>query len=107
MSGWRVLDLTEAQGRISYRKGSFVIETDKTPLPVIVGVIDVAVILVGNHVTISSGALAAASEGRTSLVVCDWKSEPVAAISPWSDHTRVGARQRAQIVATAPQRKRV
>lgn len=107
MSGWRVLDLTEATGQLGYIDGSLVVRTDKTPLPVKVGLVDTAVVLVGTGVDISAAALAAAAEYGASVVVCDWKTEPVAALSPWSTHTRVGARQRAQLTASAPQRKRV
>lgn len=102
-----MLDLTVAEGCIEYRDGSLSILTSTTPRPVLVGVVDVAVVLVGTSVRVSSEAVAALAVEGASLVVCDWKSEPVAAIAPWSHHTRVGARQRAQLSASVPQQKRV
>ncbi len=83
------------------------VNTATTTLPIEVGLIDTAVILVGTSVDLSTAAVAAAARYGASIVVCDWKTEPVAALSPWSEHTRVGARQRAQLMATTPQRKRV
>lgn len=107
MSGWRVLDLTTARGRVGYQDGALVVDTEGTPSPVSVGLVDTAVVLVGDHVDVSAKAIAAVAAHGASLIVCDWKSEPVAAVSPWSHHTRVGARQRAQVSATVPQRKRI
>ena len=107
MSGWRVLDLTGTIGEIGYREGALLVSSNAAPLPVTVGIVDTAVVLVGTRVSISTEALSALAAQGSSLVVCDWKSEPVAALSPWSRHTRVGARQRAQLTASAPQRKQV
>lgn len=107
MSGWRVLDLNGADGSIKYRDGSLVVSTSRTQMPVLIGVVDTAVVLVGTAVTISAEAVAAVADKGASIVVCDWKNEPVAALAPWSSHTRVGARQRAQLSATVPQQKRV
>lgn len=84
MSGWRVLDLTGADGSIGYRDGSLVVSTARTPVPVLVGVVDAAVVLVGTTVTISAEAVTAVAGKGASIVVCDWKDEPVAALSPWS-----------------------
>ncbi len=94
-------------GRIGYRDGALVVNTEKTTLPVEVGLIDTAVVLVGTSIDLSTEAVAAAARYGASIMVCDWKTEPVAALSPWSEHTRVGARQRAQLTASVPQRKRV
>lgn len=107
MSGWRVLDLTLSEGRIWHRDGSLVVNTATTPIPVTVGLADTAVVLVGERIDVSTDAVSAIARFGASLVVCDWKLEPVAALSPWSHHTRVGARQRSQVTATAPQQKRV
>lgn len=71
------------------------------------GLANVAVILLGDGVDVSRGTVHAIAEHGTSTVFCDWKFEPVAAVSMWSRHSRVGARQLAQYTATAPQRKKI
>lgn len=102
--GWQVLDLSTADVRLRYERGRVAVERDGiqvgvTPLD------SLAVILAGPKVSLSAGALSAFTEKDVALVITDWKGEPVGGAYSWSESTRVGARQRAQIGLTLPRAK--
>jgi CRISPR-associated protein Cas1 len=99
---WRILDLTELHGSLGNKSGQFVVEGDGQPLTR-VPVADVAIVLVGVGVKMSSGALLKFAAADTVLLVCDWRGIPRLTAAPWSTHTRAGARQIAQ--ATAPRER--
>ncbi|MBI8988732.1 type II CRISPR-associated endonuclease Cas1 [Corynebacterium meridianum] len=103
--GWRVLDFTEFSGRLHYRRGSILVlkdgECERTSVPLT----QVAVVLIGNQTSISGAVLAKLSDYDIALLICNWCGVPVAGAMPWRDHTRIGARQRAQADLSLPRRK--
>lgn len=103
--GWRIVDLTGFCGSVKYERGQIRLvnaEIDET-LPLA----QLAVVLIGARASISGAAIAKLSEYDVALLVCDWKGVPIAGAYPWSPHTRIGARQKAQSALTAPRRKQV
>jgi len=101
---WRVLDLSGFQGKLSYQRGHVSV-TPEGAVPSLVNLKEVAVILCGSKVSISSGLLLKLSENGISLLVSDWKYVPVGAFQSWSKHTRVGARQNSQAKLSTPRAK--
>lgn len=108
-SGWRVLDFSGFTGKISYSRGQLLVvsESDggkpgeKLRLPLA----QVAVILVGYSTELSGAVLAKLGENDISLLTCDWRGVPVVGLHPWSEHTRVAARQNAQALQALPRKK--
>lgn len=102
-TGWRVIDCSALEGSIRYRRGRLVIQ--KGPDEFDVPLAQVAVLLIGTKTGISGAVLAKLSELDIAVLVCDWRSIPVAGALPWREHTRVGARQRAQAELALPKKK--
>ena len=101
---WRILDLQGYEGKLSYIRGRMKIvseSTSETTLPLT----DIAVILCGPRCSISTGLLSKLGELGISLLVTDWRNVPICALQSWSNHTRVGARQRAQSKLSLPRSK--
>ncbi|MGV0409922.1 type II CRISPR-associated endonuclease Cas1 [Corynebacterium resistens] len=101
---WRILDLEDFTGVLSYQRGRIKIcsETDgEVTLPLN----DVAVVLCGHKCSISTGLMAKFGELGISLLVTDWRRVPICALQSWSNHTRVGARQLAQAKLSVPRAK--
>jgi CRISPR-associated protein Cas1 len=57
---------------------------------------DIALILLGTGVRFSSGVLHRLAEHDVVMMMCDWRGVPQAVSLPWSEHSRIGARQAAQ-----------
>ncbi|QGU02797.1 CRISPR-associated endonuclease Cas1 [Corynebacterium kalinowskii] len=64
-----------------------------------------AVVLVGIQTSVSGAVLAKLAEYDVVLLVCDWRGIPIAGTMPWAEHTRVGARHRAQAGLSLPRKK--
>lgn len=104
---WRTLDFLDVgEGSIALREQQLVIVVEARP-PVVVPAGDVAVVLVRDSVSVSGAALAALSARGTALLVCDWRNVPIGATSPWREHSRIGARVRAQVDCSRPRNKQV
>lgn len=101
--GWRVLDFTGFDGSLGCRRGQIVASNKAGDHQVPFD--GIAVVLVGLRVKLSSGLLHQLAANDIVLLSCDWKGTPVGGFHAWSEHTRVGARQRAQISATLPRCK--
>ncbi len=103
-AGWRVIDCSNLIGKIGYERGHIVVQRDgEKPVPI--PLVQVAVVLIGVQTTISGAALTKLSEADVALLVCDWRNVPVAGTYPWREHTRIGARQRAQSRLSTPRTK--
>ncbi|WP_370625728.1 type II CRISPR-associated endonuclease Cas1 [Corynebacterium sp. TAE3-ERU16] len=100
-----MLDFTEFKGSIVYRRGRLLVKRDGACEQVSLPLTQIAVVLIGNHASISGAVLTKLSEYDIPLLVCNWSGVPVAGALPWRDHTRIGARQRAQAELTLPRRK--
>lgn len=102
-AGWRTLDFSQAEGSLHYRRGNllFVSKEKERMVPLA----QVAVILIGTHVSVSGALLGKLSQLDTSVTVVDWKNIPIAAAQPWHDHSRIAARQIAQANLSEPRRK--
>jgi CRISPR-associated protein Cas1 len=93
--GWRILDLTEAHGRIDVERGAIVVQTkDGEHDPVVAA--DIALVLLGTGITFSSGVLHRLAEHDVVMMMCDWRGVPRAAMLPWAERSRISARQIAQ-----------
>ncbi|MCQ9352687.1 type II CRISPR-associated endonuclease Cas1 [Corynebacterium sp. 153RC1] len=103
--GWRVLDFLEFEGDIGYSRGQIQITSGDGSVNQRIPLAGIAVILVGVMVKISGAAIAKLSEYDIAILVCDWRSVPVAAVEPNGVHGRIGARHRAQAALTEPRRK--
>ncbi|MDY5584463.1 MAG: type II CRISPR-associated endonuclease Cas1 [Arcanobacterium sp.] len=101
---WRSLDFSSSSARVSSTRGALLIKREDCD-DVRVPLADVAVILFGVKTSISGGVMHHCFENDVSVVFCDWKGVPLGAAMPWSEHSRVAARQRAQASATLPQVK--
>lgn len=101
---WRVLDFSQAAGKLGYERGKLVFESkdgESHQIPLV----DVAVVLLGLRVSLSGGAFHQMMGDAVALIPCDWKGLPVGAAHGWATHTRVGARQLAQRDLTIPRAK--
>lgn len=71
----------------------------------LVPVADVAVVLLGIKVSISTAVMHRLLDADVVVMFCDWRGVPEGAAYPWRAHTRVGARQRAQAALSVPRQK--
>lgn len=98
-SGWRILDVTAPLATIDVERGNIVITTlndlGEEAVDRVVAA-DIALILLGTGVRFSSGVLHRLAEHDVVMMVCDWRGVPQAVSLPWSNHSRIGARQAAQ-----------
>lgn len=104
MERWRVLDCLQLDGSITAERGAISIqrsETEKVSVPVA----DVAVVLIGLSVRISTGAVHRLLADDVAVLFCDWRGVPYGGAYSWRTHSRVGARQRAQAKLSEPRRK--
>jgi CRISPR-associated protein Cas1 len=99
MGGHRVIDTTSLQGDIRSTRGGITIGAQRVPLE------DVGVLLLGNKVTISGGALTMASKYDVVVLNCNWRAVPDGVFYGWSHNTKVAARHRAQAELSLPRRK--
>ncbi|MFV8381237.1 type II CRISPR-associated endonuclease Cas1 [Corynebacterium hindlerae] len=102
--GWQVIDLSGFQGSIRYVRGHIKLVKDSeviSDLPLA----QLAVVLVGIQTSVSGAVLAKMAEYDVVLLVCDWRGIPVAGTMPWAEHTRIGARHRAQANLSLPRKK--
>lgn len=102
--GWRVLDMTTLVGRVTTRRGQLLVQPqdgDEVAVPVA----DVALVLFGQKVSLGGGVVHYLAQHDVSALMCDWRGVPLAGFHAWSDHTRVGARQRAQAALSKPRQK--
>lgn len=106
MTGWRVIDLsiTNSATVVEVRGGWRVTNSSG---PQDIPLSEVSMVLVGGNVSLPGAALITAAEYKVPVLFCDWRGIPVSASTPWSDHTRVGARQRAQAESSRPLQKQI
>lgn len=104
MTGWRVVDLTEFNGRLGYRRGQLLVHPQDGE-PTAVPLADLGVVLIGLKVSVSAAILHQFAEFDVVVLVCGWNRVPVAGCAPWGKHTRIGARQLAQFQSSLPSRK--
>lgn len=104
MAAWRILDLSAFEGEVRCKKGHLTAHypdgTQKTA-----ALADVSVILIGTGCSLRATVLAAAGQYGIPVLICDWRSVPVAGSWPWSEHSTVGGRQRGQLQQSLPRRK--
>lgn len=72
---------------------------------VVIPLVDVATVLLGLETAVEAAVLHQLAEFDVITLVCGWTGVPNAGMYAWSDHTRVGARQLAQVSMTLPRRK--
>lgn len=104
MAQWRVVDLLNFEGNIFYRRGNLFLSKDRGEAGSI-PLAEIAVILLGLKVNLGPAVLQQCCGYDVLLVPCQWAGVPTGAVAPWSDHTRVGARQQAQAALSVPRRK--
>ena len=103
-SAWRIIDCSSLEGRITADRGAICIHQDdggehRVPTA------DVAVILMGPHVSFSTAVVHRLLGADVVVLFCDWRGVPEGAAYPWHEHGRVGARQLAQSQLSEPRRK--
>lgn len=103
--GWRVVDCINLEGALRYQRGQLVIHRSSPEGDAVIPMAQIAVVLVGIQVSVSGAVIAKLSEYDISLLVCDWRSVPVAGAVPWREHTRIGIRHRAQAELSLPRKK--
>lgn len=101
---WRVLDFSQFDGRIRSIQGGIKVESRQGE-PVSVPVADIAVVLIGPRVAFSAAVVHRLAAAEVAVILCDWRGVPEAATYVWSSHTRVGARQLAQLELSSPRKK--
>ncbi|MFC5369542.1 type II CRISPR-associated endonuclease Cas1 [Arcanobacterium bovis] len=101
---WRILDFSSFQGKVSPDRGSLLITPDGGDA-VRVPTADVGIVFIGVNTRFSAGALHRLFGDDVSVIFCDWKGVPIGGAYAWSEHSRVGARQIAQMESSLPRRK--
>lgn len=105
-SQWRVIDCTEMSGHISYVRGNMRVHRDDADKAVDVPLAQTAVVLLGLKVSCSAAVLHEMARYGVSVMLCDWRGVPDAALHAWTDTpTTVTQRQLAQVGMTLPRRK--
>lgn len=102
--GWAVLDLTAVERELHYERGRLEVRHRGEILGG-AALADLAIVLIGPRTLCTAGALERAVANDVSVLICDWRGIPVGGAYGWSDNTRVGARQRAQVEMSLPRRK--
>jgi CRISPR-associated protein Cas1 len=97
---WRVIDLVHYAGDVHAAKGHLRLDIGET-----VPLTDVVMVLTGGQCRLHGSVLDRAAAFDVALVHCDWRGVPTSATYSWSDHTRVGARHRAQADLSVPRQK--
>lgn len=105
MSQWRVIDLADFEGKLSYRRGGIVLTDLEGNEKGSLQLADVCTILIGHGVTIGRSVLQQLCEYDVVLLPCNWRKVPLGTMSSWSTHTRVGARHLAQSNLSLPRKK--
>ena len=100
---WRSLDFSQFKGSISACRGSIIVKNDEMDLTVPTA--DVGIVLIGIGTKFSAGAMHRLLTDDIAVIFCDWKGTPYGGSFGWREHSRVGARQRAQASITGPKRK--
>ncbi|WP_455188902.1 type II CRISPR-associated endonuclease Cas1 [Actinomyces naeslundii] len=103
-TAWRIIDCSSLEGRITSNRGAICIHQEdggehRVPTA------DVAVILMGPHVSFSTAVIHRLLGADVVVLFCDWRGVPEGAAYPWHEHGHVGARQRAQSQLSEPRRK--
>lgn len=101
---WRVIDCSTAEATLSSVRGGISVARKGAP-SAIVPTADVAVVLIGNGVTLAPSVLHRLLGDDVVVLVCDWRGVPMGGAYPWNDHGRVGARHQAQANLSVPRRK--
>lgn len=102
--GWRVLDMATLEGRVTTRRGQLLVQPvdgEEVAIPMA----DIALVFFGQKVSLGGGVVHYLAQHDVSALMCDWRGVPLAGFHAWSDHTRVGARQRAQAALSKPRQK--
>ncbi len=105
MSAWRVVDCSAAEGQLRSARGQLVIHRDADGIETPVPVQDLGVLLVGPKMRLSAGAMHRALDAGVAVLFTDWRGVPEGGAYDWTSHTRVGARQLAQVSVSLPRRK--
>lgn len=103
-TAWRIIDCSSLEGRISSDRGAICVHQDdggEHRIPTA----DVAVVLMGPHVSFSTAVVHRLLDADVVVLFCDWRGVPEGAAYPWHEHGRVGARQLAQSQLSEPRRK--
>lgn len=103
-SQWRILDFTSFEGKLHSDDGAIVV-VNSDGVSQRVSVADVAVVLIGMKVSFSAGVIHRLTDKDIAVLFCDWRGVPESGAFSWSEHTRVGARHKAQLELTLPRRK--
>lgn len=105
MPAWRVIDLADFEGKLSYQRGGIVLTDVEGNEKGALQLADVSTILIGHGVSIGRSVLQQLCMYDVVLLPCDWRKVPTGALSSWSTHTRVGARHLAQSNLSLPRKK--
>ncbi|MFT0848963.1 type II CRISPR-associated endonuclease Cas1 [Actinomycetaceae bacterium L2_0104] len=101
---WRILDCSSLEGRIKARRGAlFICPTNNQET--LLSTADIAVALIGPHVSFSSAVVHRLMANDIAVFFCDWKGVPEGAAYGWQEHGRIGARHRAQRNISLPRQK--
>lgn len=103
--GWRVLDFSSFEGKLSYKRGRVRVIDSGNNLVSEIALSQISIILVGTKVSISGAALAKFAEYDVSVQVLDWRGLPLAALTSISTHSRIAARQISQANLSKPKAK--
>ncbi|WP_368388457.1 type II CRISPR-associated endonuclease Cas1 [Schaalia turicensis] len=103
-SQWRILDFTSFEGKLHSDDGAIVV-VNSDGVSQRISVADVAVVLIGMKVSFSAGVIHRLTDKDIAVLFCDWRGVPESGAFSWSEHTRVGARHKAQLELSLPRRK--
>lgn len=101
---WRVIDLCGFEGELRSTRGGVEVCPEEG-MPTTIPVAEVAVVLVGMKVALSTAVLHRLAEADVAVLFCDWRGIPEGGCYSWSDHGRVAARHRAQAEVSLPRKK--
>lgn len=101
---WRVIDLCGFEGELRSTRGGVEVCPEEG-MPTTIPVAEVAVVLVGMKVALSTAVLHRLAEADVAVLFCDWRGIPEGGCYSWCDHGRVAARHRAQAEVSLPRKK--
>jgi CRISPR-associated protein Cas1 len=99
-----VIDLISFEGAVRYQRGQLVVcppEEDAKVVPLA----DVGMLLLGPKTVVGKAVFHQLAEFDVVVLLCDWRGVPIGGMYGWRDHSRVGARHKAQSEATEPRKK--
>lgn len=101
---WRIVDLATTKARLTAHRGQVAVQRPGFP-DTAIPLADVAVVLLGTNIEVGPGVLHLLAQHGVATLAADWRGVATGALMPWSTHSRVATRHRAQVTVSRPRLK--